>query len=512
MATYYISPSGNDNNNGSENSPFKTLNKAWTVVKAGDTVLLRGGTHAFSSQQTLTGKSGTSTNRIKVWAYEGEKPVLTSSNSYPQNGQDLIIFQGNWVHFKGLEISNHQRAGDWAAFRSENCKNCIFEQIDYHHNRMAFALRTNCTNNTILNCDFHHNKDSNDYNADGLGLNELAAGTKNYVIGCRAWNNSDDGFDAYYSKGFIEFSNCWFLYNGYENGTSNPTEGDGSGLKLGEVIASNSMLRTVKNCIGVKNKLWGINENNANCRMDIYNNTVAFNGNSNFYMGYWSGSQPQGNCKNNVSFSPVSTDFQSFGQMNVTHNSWQNGRNITANDFESIDETQLLAPRKADGSLPDVTCFKPKATSPLVDAGTNVQIPYYGTAPDIGAIELNQSVPAPNQLPVPNAGPDKQVTLPNGTVTLNGTATDPDGTIVLTQWKDDQGQVIGNSLNITIPHTVAGVYNYTLTVTDNDGATASDSAVVTIHPAPVSLQSFSYDTETKQLTVVYTDGTTQVIS
>lgn len=36
--TYYISPNGRDSNPGSLSQPFFTLNKAWTVISAGDIV------------------------------------------------------------------------------------------------------------------------------------------------------------------------------------------------------------------------------------------------------------------------------------------------------------------------------------------------------------------------------------------------------------------------------------------------------------------------------------------
>jgi len=37
-ATYYVSPSGSDSNPGTIGQPFFTLNKAWSVVSAGDIV------------------------------------------------------------------------------------------------------------------------------------------------------------------------------------------------------------------------------------------------------------------------------------------------------------------------------------------------------------------------------------------------------------------------------------------------------------------------------------------
>ena len=93
---YFISPNGNDNNKGIISSPWATLNKVWTVLKAGDTVYLRGGTYAFNTQQRLTGKNGASGSLINIWAYPNENPVLTKSGSYTTN--EGIHFSGNYFY------------------------------------------------------------------------------------------------------------------------------------------------------------------------------------------------------------------------------------------------------------------------------------------------------------------------------------------------------------------------------------------------------------------------------
>ena len=43
--TYYISTQGSNSNNGSVNSPWGSLEFAVTVAKAGDTIIMRGGTY-----------------------------------------------------------------------------------------------------------------------------------------------------------------------------------------------------------------------------------------------------------------------------------------------------------------------------------------------------------------------------------------------------------------------------------------------------------------------------------
>ena len=71
---------------------------------------------------------------------------------------------------------------------------------------------------------------------------------------------------------------------------------------------------------------------------------------------------------------------------------------VTNDDFVSIDSSQIHAARKKDGSLPDITFLKLAPGSDLIDAGVNVGLPYYGSAPDIGYSEYNSgsvTVPVP---------------------------------------------------------------------------------------------------------------------
>ncbi|NLF29358.1 MAG: hypothetical protein GX591_00560 [Planctomycetes bacterium] len=124
--------------------------------------------------------------------------------------------------------------------------------------------------------------------------------------------------------------------------------------------------------------------------------------------------------------------------------------------------------------------------SPGIDAGTSVgysediegtAVPYNSVV-DIGAYEY---VPAiPNQPPVANAGNDQTVTDTddNGSqsVTLNGSSSyDPDGTIVSYVWKEGANQVATGAQTSAVLS--VGQHTITLTVTDDDSATGSDSLI-----------------------------------
>jgi hypothetical protein len=66
------------------------------------------------------------------------------------------------------------------------------------------------TNNTIRNCDSHGNYDPQceGENADGFGIKE-GTGAGNQIIGCRAWDNADDGFDLFAWTSPVRIENSW---------------------------------------------------------------------------------------------------------------------------------------------------------------------------------------------------------------------------------------------------------------------------------------------------------------
>ncbi|CAN5430989.1 hypothetical protein BH11BAC3_BH11BAC3_06110 [soil metagenome] len=98
-------------------------------------------------------------------------------------------------------------------------------------------------------------------------------------------------------------------------------------------------------------------------------------------------------------------------------------------------------------------------------------------------------VKASNQVPVADAGTDQSITLPVNSITLAGSGTDFDGTIASYSWNKIAGPVTGtiassNSAVTSISNLSAGTYQYQLTVTDNDGASSSDTVTVVVDPAP----------------------------
>src|SRR5664280_2020334 len=108
------------------------------------------------------------------------------------------------------------------------------------------------------------------------------------------------------------------------------------------------------------------------------------------------------------------------------------------------------------------------------------------TGIDIMQVTVNA---APNQPPVADAGPDWTITLPINTITVSGSGSDADGTVVSYVWTKISGPSSYNIVNPTSAVTainglVQGVYQFQLTVTDNNGATGTDIVQLTVNAAP----------------------------
>jgi len=405
-ATYYVSPAGSGT--GTFSSPMAFSTAIAKALTAGDSVILRGGTYSLSTKQTIS-KSGSATNYLHIVSYADEIPVLDFRTQAYNSSNPGISLSGNYVHFKGLII---QGAGDNGMIITGNynfIENCTFRwNCD-----SGLQLKTG-SNNLIKNCDSYENFDymtggtsSPDYggNADGFADKQYSNTGTNKYLGCRSWLNSDDGWDMYEKIGNAEIDSSWCYLNGpteydmsnhirfktdsavwlYQFKNSNgkyviKNYGNGNGFKVGGNYTANNVI--LRNCVSVKNKVKGFDQNNNNGTMTLYNCTG--NGNNPDF-GFSNSSYGALIVRNCASLNSLKTNQLAAKTVTQSNNNMQ----CAVSDFESIDHTQLLNPRKANGALPEIKYLHLTATSNLIDKGVDVGLPYVGNAPDLGAFENN---------------------------------------------------------------------------------------------------------------------------
>lgn len=410
-ATYYIATNGSDSNPGTINAPFATWQKGFTVAQPGDIVYVRGGTYypkgvAGDGKYNgvyINSKNGSSGKMINVWAYPGEEPILDCKNmTQASSHMGVYLKECSYWYLKGLKIKNCIQTPGYGAhglyLRSGNYNR--FEQIEISFiGGSGLAVLYAAEKNYIYNCDVHDCFDQYTKNedgtpnagehADGIDLADITERPGNERVntlrGVRCWNNADDGFDHYRVDGVLIIDSCWVWHNGYNYGGNTPT-GDGNGFKLGksEGKPENYSQRTVTNCIAYDNRQRGFSQENANVNMILYNNIAYKNKLQGF--AFVAHNRPD-ILRNNISYrNSANGSFQS--KQTHDHNSWDNGVTVTDEDFVSLDATQLGAPRKANGCLPDITFLALAPGSDLIDKGVDVGKPYSGKSPDMGPFEV----------------------------------------------------------------------------------------------------------------------------
>ncbi|MGK3991578.1 right-handed parallel beta-helix repeat-containing protein [Sorangium sp. So ce136] len=399
-AEHYVAPDGSDSNRGTMDRPFATLSKANSAAAAGDTIWVRGGTYGITAQLVLS-RSGTSdTNRTKIWAYPGEKPVLDASRyvtSNPAVDVPVVLVTGSWMHLRGIEIGNAKvgRSGDhsYSLLRTKGSSNNIFELLHLHH---AFGpglfIDKGEGGNLVLNCDSHDNYDQNGsqgdgQNGDGFGVHYQTTGPSTIIRGCRAWNNSDDGYDYISHEVPVITEGSFAMSNGRGSG------GNGNGFKVGS--SKTGIRHIVRNNVAWNNKAAGFYANHSSGGNTWLNNTAYKNGTQYNMLA----SPPDDTSKtiiltgalahimrNNVGFPNKNSNM---GGVDTAFNTWDLDITEASSAFESTSDAGCTGPREADGSIPSACVFmKLKAESALIDEGTDVGLPFVGSAPDLGAYEL----------------------------------------------------------------------------------------------------------------------------
>lgn len=379
---FFVSPSGNDANAGTEASPFLTITKGLNTITTSGTVYLRGGVHAQPSKLSLT-RTGITNGAIRLWAYPGEQPVINSSG----NTSDGVSISGKWYHLKGLTVVNAGHNGINLSGHSNIVEFCTVRSNGNTglHITGGSSGTTFPSYNLILNCDAYLNYDPPiGGNADGFSA-KWNLGPGNVFRGCRAWWNSDDGWDLWMGTDTITIDQCWAFYNGTNYWNDPQFNGNGQGFKLGGnyIGAPHRLLRSV----AFRNESNGVDQNNNIAGQTVDNTTGWANRARNFNLNHGTNTTPHV-VRNNLSFAAVSGDSFRSGTL-LTNNSWQviTAPSVGTSDVLSVDESVATAPRNPDGSLPSWPFLRPVSGGRLINKGTILTEPYTGVAPDLGAFE-----------------------------------------------------------------------------------------------------------------------------
>jgi hypothetical protein len=158
---YYVSDaSGSDNNNGSLQHPFKTIQKACDVATNGDTIFIMAGIYLPSIGQIIINNKNTANEWLTVRNYNNDYVVIDGTNCPTDNyiNATIEVKNSKYLRISGLTINHSAKGG--ITLRTTPCS---FIRIDNCtiSNSSSFACKV-C--NGMNNITFEYNYVYNNFN------------------------------------------------------------------------------------------------------------------------------------------------------------------------------------------------------------------------------------------------------------------------------------------------------------------------------------------------------------
>jgi uncharacterized protein (TIGR02145 family) len=550
-SVFYVSTIGSDSSGtGTIDNPWYSDNEAWAhVTGPGDVIYMRGGTYYYGTTGTeLSGVSGVSGNMINLWAYPGEKPIINySAQTFTSQCRGLWLHDCSYIYVRGIRIHSitqppvdHTSVVQYGLILNNYVSNCIFEQIETDHiGGWGVHISDWCNYNTFINCDSHHNSDrySSDHwgGADGFQSNSWDDGTVgktsigNVFIGCRAWANSDDGWDLRRCDGLWTLKNCWSFWNGYRPGERDGDEddlitqgGNGEGFKLSGTFGSSTtdIRRILQNSLAFENRTTGIDGwmDTGYVGMQI-NNVTSYHNDVGFAFEDANGASTSV-IRNCVSYSDDHNYWGTQTWLIHDHNSFDLSITVVDGDFASVSSAGMDGARGSNGELPILNFLKlSSAASQLYHVGEEIVgletdcagNSWYDVTPSIGAYENGTTSPEVlvTGITVTGEGNATTITVNNGTLQMYADIDPSDATDGSVTWSVTNGT---GSAGINQAGLLSALTDGTVTVraTANDGSGIYGELEITISNQNILIESIIVYGEGNATTISVDGGTLQM--
>lgn len=403
----YVAPDGNDKNPGTIEAPMATLRKAHERISGGDTIWFRGGTYHMTDADIMAenrqysfvchlDKAGTAEGRTCYFGVPGERPVFDfSAIEAPGHRISAFALMSDYLHLRNFDIvgvpvhiKGHTQS---ECVSGRGGSHCIVENLAMHDGMAIGYYQIQGSGNLVLNCDAYNNYDNyseGDYggNVDGFGFHLISPEyTDNRIQGCRAWRNSDDGYDLINCHSAVIIEDCYAFYNGFRP-SEDPFDtenfvraGDGNGFKSGgfgmKPAGQKNFPRivpvhTIRRSFAFYNKANGFYSNH-HMGGNIWTDNVAMDNLNNYNMRNRKSEQEVVDVDGyghtlvrNISYT-TNERFKHYCAIDpnlsiaIDNSFLPNDKPVTAEMFASVDPKTQFAARLADGSLPEIPFLRP---------------------------------------------------------------------------------------------------------------------------------------------------------
>jgi len=108
-SSFYVAPTGNNSNPGTQAAPWRTIQHAADTARAGSAVNVRGG--IYEELVSINASGNASDGFITFRSYPGETAILEAEHFTPNDRQGVLtIHNQSYVRVEGFEIRNFRTA------------------------------------------------------------------------------------------------------------------------------------------------------------------------------------------------------------------------------------------------------------------------------------------------------------------------------------------------------------------------------------------------------------------
>lgn len=373
-------------------TPDDDFVSAMTAAKAGDTLFFAAGTYkvpytADTKNTIVLQNSGTKGAPIVFYAAGHAKAVIDfqfPELTYVQNSYGLSM-TGSYYELHGIGITHAGYQGAYVTGSYNSFYNCSF----FENRNSGLEINKGGNHTMVVNVDSYRNYDPKKKGgmADGFASKQTQ-GAGNTFINCRAWENSDDGFDFYDSPESVMVYDSWTFRNGV-NVFGYPDsiwDVNGNGFKMGGLQQQANSRCT--RCVAFDNVAKGFDQNNNTGGITV-EQSIGYRNGINFGMGGSLNDGQKHALRNNISYKGKGSDSFTSGSEEVS-NTWNLSVQVSDADFVSLDTSLATAARDANGKVPMAGLFELAGGSDLIDKGSDIGYEYSGKAPDLGPFEFTE--------------------------------------------------------------------------------------------------------------------------